>query len=328
MVEKDPLVIEVGEIAAIRQATSLFRSNSSTIVGPGDDAAVVALNSDRFVVTTDTMVQGHDFLPERSSGFDLGFKAIATNLADVVAVGASPVALVVALVVTRETRMSWLTEFARGLQTGLDQLAPQAAVVGGDLAVGDQIFISVTAHGDLAGREPVLRSGAKPGDTVAICGTLGKAAAGLDLLLHEDSSLAKSYPELVDLQLRPNPPLTKVLENLDRITAMLDVSDGLSTDANRLARASSVAIELQRGSLEGFAAVLEQAAQSMHSRDGIARETMDWVLHGGEDHGFLVTLSPGEIPRGFKPIGVVSEGSGVFLDGEKINPGGWDSVSS
>lgn len=328
MLENDPLVTEIGEIYAIRQATSQFRSVDSTLVGPGDDAAVVKLVGDSVVITTDTMIENHDFSAAFSTPFDLGYKAVATNVADVAAMGARPVALVVAMTVTRQTRLSWLTEFARGLQAGIDALAPAAAVVGGDLATADQIFISVTAHGDLAGSQPILRSGAKPGDLVAICGTLGKAAAGLDLLRHEDASLARSYPELVDVQLRPQPPIELLLSNTERITSMLDVSDGLSLDASRLATASQVSLQLHSKSLAGFAAVLEQAAQSMQARDGETRDPLDWVLHGGEDHGFLVTMTAGEVPRGFKVIGEVTEGSGVYLDGVGLVSRGWDSVSS
>lgn len=328
MLENDPLVIEIGEIAAIKQATSQFRNVGSTLVGPGDDAAVVRLVGDSVVITTDTMIEKHDFSLEFSSPFDLGYKAVATNVADVVAMGASPIALVVAMTVTNKTRVSWINEFARGLQAGLDVLAPKAAIVGGDLATAEQIFISVTAHGDLAGNNPVLRSGARPGDLVAVCGTLGKAAAGLALLQHEDDSLARSYPELVEVQLRPQPPIELVLANTATITAMLDVSDGLSLDARRLANSSNVALQLKSSALQGFAAVLEQAAQSMQARDSVARDPMEWVLHGGEDHSFLVTLATGEVPTGFKVIGAVSDGSGVFLDGKQLESRGWDSVSS
>ena len=327
MQESDPLVTEIGELEAIKIATAGFRKQPSTLVGPGDDAAVVTLAGSDVVITTDTMIEGHDFRLDMSKPFDLGFKAVATNVSDVAAMGATPIAIVVSLAVTKETRLSWLEEFARGLQEGCDQLAPKAAIVGGDLATADQVLIAVTAHGELDGRKPILRSGARPGDQIAVCGTLGKAAAGLDLMLHEDQSLARSYPELVDVQLRPMPPMETLLDGLEGITSMLDISDGLSTDAARVSKASSVAMHIESAKLFGFAAVLEQAAQSMKSRDGVDRDPMHWVLNGGEDHGFLVTLQPGVTAKGFKIIGEVREGSGVFLDGAPLQPGGWDSVT-
>ncbi len=319
-------VLELGERAALAQTTSHFKPVASTLVGSGDDAAVMSLTDPRFVVTTDSMVEGRDFRLDLSSGFDIGFKAAATNLSDVAAMGATPISLVVALLITKETKVSWLEDFARGLQAAIDQLAPTAAVVGGDLSLAEQIVVSVTAHGDLAGKEPVLRSGAKPGDQIAIAGTLGKAAAGLDLLLHSDKTLAASYPELVEVQLRPTPPITKAIEA--GANSMMDISDSLALDAHRMAKASGVQLRINKADLLGYVAVLEQAAQSLSSRDNRAINPLDWVLFGGEDHGFLATFTSGSVPSGFRVIGDVAEGQGVLLDGADLPARGWDSVSS
>ena len=325
-----PTIFELGENQALKNALGVFKSVPSTLVGSGDDAAVIGLSDPRFVVTTDTLVQDHDFRLDLSSGYDLGFKAVASNIADVVAMGARPIALTVAMVVTKETRQSWLEDFARGLQAGLDELAPTAEIVGGDLASGNQVVIAVAAHGELIG-EPILRSGAKPGDQVAICGTLGKAAAGLDLLLHEDKTLAASYPELVEVQLRPTPPVELALNTATTATAMMDISDSLALDANRMARASNVAINLHISKLFGYQAVLELAAQSINSRGGNQVSELDWVLFGGEDHSFLTTFPHGqEIPKGFKVVGEVLEADEpmALLDGQPLEAKGWDSVSS
>ena len=325
-----PTVFELGENQALKQAVRIFKKVPTTIVSSGDDAAVVALGDPRFVVTTDTLVQDHDFKLEFSSGFDLGFKAVASNIADVVAMGARPIAQTVAMVVTPTTTQAWLEDFARGLQSGLDELAPTAEIVGGDLAAGSQIVIAVAAHGELIA-EPLLRSGAKPGDVIAICGTLGKAAAGLDLLMHPDKSLAASYPELVSVQLRPTPPVEFALQAAHSATAMMDISDSLALDANRMAKASGVALNLHSSKLFGYQAVLELAAQSVNSRDGVQVSDMDWVLFGGEDHSFLTTFPAGvELPRGFKIVGEVlaSQEPMALLDGKPLEARGWDSVSS
>jgi thiamine-monophosphate kinase len=325
-----PTVFELGENQSLKQAVSIFKKVPSTIVGSGDDAAVIAVGDPRFVVTTDTLVQDHDFKLEFSSGFDLGFKAVASNIADVVAMGARPIALTVAMVVTPTTTQAWLEDFARGLQAGLDELAPTAEIVGGDLAAGSQIVIAVAAHGELIA-EPLLRSGAKPGDVIAICGTLGKAAAGLDLLLHPDRSLAASYPELVEVQLRPTPPVEFALVAAQSATAMMDISDSLALDANRMAKASGVALNLHSSKLFGYQAVLELAAQSVNSRGGAQVSEIDWVLFGGEDHSFLTTFPLGvELPKGFKIVGEVlaSQEPMALLDGNPLEAKGWDSVSS
>ncbi len=328
MANPDPTIFELGESDALAQAVKHFKPGSHTLVPSGDDAAVIRSNG-RYVVTTDTMVQDRDFRLEFSSGYDLGFKAVGSNLADVVAMGATPTAIVVAMVVPTSFRASWLSEFARGLQAGIDQLSPGCEVVGGDLAAGEQLVIAVTAHGELD-QEPVLRSGAKVGDQVVVAGTLGRAACGLSLLMSPDPTLAAAYPEWVAIQLRPQPPLQIGLE-LSRIaTSMLDLSDGLSTDAARVAKASSVSLKLSSSALLGYEAVLELAAQSMTAR-GFQGNERDWVLHGGEDHSFLATVPPGmKLPIGCKVIGEVIGKSehAVFLDGKPLVAKGWDSISS
>ena len=326
-----PTIFELGEIEALKLAVASFKSVETTLVPSGDDAAVVSVSDGRFVVTTDTMVENHDFRTDLSSGFDLGFKAVASNIADVAAMGARPVAMVVALVVTKDSKQSWLEDFARGLQAGIDELAPSCEIVGGDLASGTEIVIAVSAHGHLEGRAPVLRSGARVGDVVAIAGTLGRAACGLDLLIHSDGTLADSYPEWVDVQLRPRPPIRWAIGAAEQANSMLDVSDGLSLDAARIARASDVTLVLHSQKLQGHEAVLELAAQSLTSRGGAEYSERNWVLHGGEDHSFLATFPQGvKLPEGFRAIGEVVEArkSRVYLDGEVLEPMGWDSVSS
>jgi thiamine-monophosphate kinase len=323
-VEQNNTLANLGESESLSRTIGKLISGEYAIVGPGDDAAVVASSDGRFVVTTDTMIEGHDFKLEWSSGFDLGFKAIASNVADVAAMGAKPTALVVAIALPGHTQISWLEDFAAGLNAGLTQLAPGASVVGGDLASADQVFISVTAHGDLEGLEPVLRSGAKPGDILAVAGTLGKAAAGLALLESEIADAKNAFDEFVSIQLRPTPPITAgVLANKAGATSMLDVSDGLAKDASRIAKASSVTVQIDKSALLGFEAVLELAALRLE----VTPE--NWVLFGGEDHSLLATFPEGStIPKEFKPIGRILPASDVLvqLDDLELQANGWDSI--
>ena len=238
--------------------------------------------------------------------------------------GAKPTALVVAIALPGDTQISWLEDFAGGLNAGLTQLAPGASVVGGDLASADQIFISLTAHGDLQGLEPVLRSGARPGDILAVAGTLGKAAAGLSLLQSEIADAKHAFDDLVSIQLRPMPPiLAGVSANKAGATSMLDVSDGLAKDASRIAKASEVTVQIDKSALLGFEAVLELAALRLE----VTPE--NWVLFGGEDHALLATFPEGsDIPKEFKPIGRVLPQSNVLvlLDDIELQANGWDSI--
>lgn len=317
----------LGENESLKRTISRLNLGDpqQVLLGPGDDAAVVASPDGRFVVTTDTMVQDHDFKLEWSSAYDLGFKAIATNVADVAAMGAIPTSLVVSLVCPKTTEITWLEAFADGLADGCRQLAPGAAVVGGDLASGAITVISVTAHGDLQGRSPVLRSGANPGDVLAVGATLGRAACGLALLQSGNQDAINSYDEWVGWQLRPQPQIALGVAAAEAgATSMLDLSDGLARDAARIAKASNVTIQIDSQQLQGFEAILEGAAQA------IGASARQWVLAGGEDHSLLATFAADStLPRGFKPIGRVlaSTGSAVLLDEAPLAELGWDSVA-
>ncbi len=319
-----PTIAELGENESLRRTIARLNLASSALVGPGDDSAVVAAPDSRFTVTTDTMVEGHDFKLEWSSARDLGWKAIASNVADVAAMGAKPTALVVALVCRPDTKIEWLESFADGLCEACLALAPEAAVVGGDLTVADTTVIAITAHGDLEGREPVLRSSAKVGDIIAIAGTVGRAAAGLSLLQSGNKDAISAYDEVVNFQLRPQPPITAGIEAaIAGATSMLDISDGLSRDADRIAKASGVTLAIHRKELQGYEAILEEPAMA------ILANAFDWVVDGGEDHGLLATFpKDAKLPRAFKPIGeVVAKGAyRVTLDGAPLDEGGWDSV--
>jgi thiamine-monophosphate kinase len=314
-----PTVAELGENESLKRTVSRLNSSDYAVVGSGDDSAVINSTDGRFVVTTDTMIEGHDFRLDWSTGFDLGWKAVATNVSDVAAMGARPTSLVVAIAVPGSTPITFLEDFADGLKAACEQLAPGCGVVGGDLAAADQVFISVTAHGDLEGREPILRSGAKPGDVLAVAGTLGRAAAGLSLLFSGDADAISAYDALVDIQKRPEPPISAGVGL--NATSMLDLSDGLARDAARIAKASGVKLVINSRDLQGFEAMLDDVAMRL----GV--QARDWVLGGGEDHSLLATFAPGvELPRAFKSIGFVAEGSGVFLDSEPLAESGWDSI--
>ena len=314
-----PTVAELGENESLKRTVSRLNSSDYAVVGSGDDSAVINSADGRFVVTTDTMIEGHDFRLDWSTGFDLGWKAVATNISDVAAMGARPTSLVVAIAVPGSTPITFLEDFADGLKAACEQLAPGCGVVGGDLAAADQVFISVTAHGDLEGREPILRSGAKPGDVLAVAGTLGRAAAGLSLLFSGDADAISAYDALVDIQKRPEPPIAAGV-GLEA-TSMLDVSDGLAKDAARISKASGVKLVINSRDLQGFEAMLDDVAMRL----GV--QARDWVLGGGEDHSLLATFGPDvELPRAFKPIGLVVEGSGVFLDDVQLDEAGWDSI--
>jgi thiamine-monophosphate kinase len=319
-------VAQVGENEALKRTIARLNVSEHALVGPGDDSAVIAAPDGKFTVTTDTLIEGHDFRLDWSSAYDLGWKAVASNIADVAAMGAVPTALVVALTVPGTTLVSWLEHFADGLKAACVSLAPGCGVVGGDLAASDQVMISVAAHGSLEGREPVLRSGAQVGDIVAVAGTLGRAAAGLSLLQSGNRDAISAYDDLVNVQRRPKPPIAAgAAAAVAGATSMLDLSDGLARDAARVAKASNVTIQIDPMQLQGFEAVLEESARAIDAKPG------DWVIGGGEDHSLLATFPAGAtLPRAFKPIGVVlPQGPApVMLGAQPLPELGWDSSRS
>lgn len=314
----------LGEIAVLRRILPRMQPGRHALLGPGDDAAVIAASDGRYVVTTDLLVHGPDFRLAWSTPFELGWKAAATNLTDVAAMGARPTALVVAIAAPPTTPVSVLEGIADGLREGLAALAPGAGVVGGDLSASSVLTIAITAFGDLEGRAPVLRSGARVGDVIAHAGQRGDAAHGLALLFSEatdaagepDASLAAAlrerHPSLVQAQLAPRPPVWAGVVAADAgATSMLDVSDGLARDGRRVAEASGVAFDFDSASLG----------------DGV--EQVRLALAGGEDHGLLATFAEGAgIPEPFEVIGRVVEGPGrMLLDGRDIEADGWDPYS-
>lgn len=316
--EPAPAIGELGESAVLARILPRLGSGDAALLGAGDDAAVVAAPDGRYVVTTDLMVHGPDFRMAWSTPFDLGWKAAATNLTDVAAMGARPTALVVAIAAPPALGVDVLEGIADGLREGLAALAPGAGVVGGDLSASPVLMISVTAFGDLEGRPPVLRSGARPGDVIAHAGARGDAARGLALLFARArdergepdaaaaAALRREQPRLVRAQLAPEPPVgAGVVAALAGATAMLDVSDGLARDARRLAEASGVGIEFRAAAL---------------GPDPLT------ALAGAEDHGLLAAF-PAEVapPHPFEVVGVANGDAGVLtVDGEPVDTSGWD----
>src|SRR5947209_13757430 len=170
----------IGEFGVI--ARVLARAGTARVaeVGPGDDAAVLRAPDGRVVLTTDVLVEGRHFRRDWSSAADIGHRAAAANLADIAAMGAVPTALLVAFCAPPETEVGWVEELAGAIAE--EAAGTGAGVVGGDLSASPVLTIAVTAVGDLRGRDPVRRSGARPGDVLALAGRIGDAAARYTVL--------------------------------------------------------------------------------------------------------------------------------------------------
>jgi thiamine-monophosphate kinase len=293
----EPTARDLGEFGLIAAVTARLPMSPAVLLGPGDDAALVAVPDGRVIATTDVLVEGVHFRRDWSSSHDVGRKAAAANLADVAAMGGTATALLVGLAAPPDLPVAWALGLADGLR---DEAAlVGAVVVGGDTVSAPQVVVSVTALGSLDG-SPVTRAGARPGDCVVLAGRLGWSAAGLRLLQGGTTD-----GPLVEAHRHPSPPYAYgPLLAAAGATAMCDVSDGLLRDLGHIATASGVGIELDSVSLADDAV------------------SLDDVLTGGEDHALVATL-PGPAPRGSRVIGRVVPGEGVRVDGRSLE-GGWE----
>jgi thiamine-monophosphate kinase len=307
----------VGEFGVIARVLAQAGSTAVAEVGPGDDAAVLRARDGRVVATTDVLVEGRHFRRDWSSAEDIGHKAAAANLADVAAMGGVTTALLVGVACPPDTQTAWLEGVAAGLAAECAPLG--AAVVGGDLvasaADSSAVVLSVTALGDLGGRAPVLRSGARPGDVVALAGRLGWSASGLAVLRRGFSSPVA----VVAAHRRPTPPYAAGPAAAEAgARAMCDVSDGLLADAGHIAADSGVIIDLELAAL--VQACLEPVGPLQQVAAALGADPLAWVLTGGEDHALLATFPPRvALPEGWAAIGTVLAAGrkqpGVLVDG-------------
>lgn len=310
-----PTVSEIGEFALISRLTGGGGAARGVPLGPGDDAAVVDAPDARVVACTDMLVEGRHFRLDWSTPDQVGHKAIAQNAADIFAMGARPTAFLVALGCPADTPARVLEQINAGIRAEAEGLG--APVVGGDLVQSAQITIAITALGDLGGRAPVVRSGARPGDVVAVAGRLGQSAAGLAAL-----SAGRVEPaELIAAHCRPRPPYESGIAAADAgATAMIDVSDGLCADLGHIARASGLRIDLDAAALAAPPALVALGAEL-----GIDPQT--WMLGGGEDHALAATFPAGAAPAGWLVVGTVRAGEpAVLVDGRQWSGvRGWQS---
>ena len=319
----------LGEFGLIAALSGWLPPDPRTLVGIGDDAAVLAAPDGRVVASTDFLLEGRHFRRDWSSAHDIGRKAAARSLIDVAAMGAVPTGLLVALAAPGDLPVSWARDLAAGLAAECARAG--ASVVGGDTARAESVLLATTGLGDLAGRVPVLRSGAAPGDLVAVAGPLGHAAAGL-ALLSSGLSAGRADDRLIGAHRRPEPPYDAGPEAAGLgATAMIDVSDGLLADLGHIAAASGVLIDLSSARL-GPGDNLLAAARSLdmdRTERGSTPEytqALTWVLAGGEDHALAATFKPGTaLPARWTVIGEVLSGQDVLVDGrEWAGSAGWD----
>ena len=314
------------------------RTNSPRVTsGIGDDAAVIQQSSDRdLIITTDLLVEGIDFLRAASTPRLLGQKALAVSLSDVAAMGARPRWSLVSVGISK---IDWRSDFKDDLFAGYLELADRYGVhlAGGDVSEANHIVIDSIVVGEVNSGHAVLRSTMQPGDQVFVTGNLGGAAAGLKLInlgarLSVTSATADDSVGSADhaddeaiqaLLLRQLAPEARVgwgivLGEERLATAMIDLSDGLSSDLHHLCAESKVGATIDAGSIP-----LDENVKRLCGRRKL--DALALALHGGEDFELLFTVSPENVARLPKAvdgvsvahIGEVTSDSGSVLVQEK-----------
>lgn len=307
---------DVGEFGLIRSLTGDLAADPRVPVGPGDDGAVVRIDGD-LVISTDTVVSSVHFRPDWSLPHEIGQRAVAAAVADLIAMGSRPVALVVAFTAPADLAASWAKQCNQGMRA--EAARSGIAVVGGDITSGPVVVITVTVFGDLGGHPPILRSGARPGDVVALRGRVGWSAAGLQVL----TKGFRSPRVLVEAYKVPEVVYGAGAEaRAAGATSMIDVSDGLLADLGHVASASGVRIDLRRAAF-----TVPEPIQAVAAATG--GDPWKFLLTGGEDHAFAATFPAGAVPEGWLVIGSVAEAGdgepGVFVDGSGwATEDGWD----
>jgi thiamine-monophosphate kinase len=279
-------VSQLGEHALLaRILARLPRPSPSVLVGPGDDAAVLApVRNERLVITTDAVVEGVHFSRAFSAPADIGHKALAVNLSDLAAMAATPRWALLSLVVPG----SWLVADIEDLVDGLAALAGRHAVsvVGGNITRTDgPLVVDVTAGGEVAPRRWLTRSEARAGQGIWVSGTIGGAAAGLEMLRDQGSGIRDQGAACIARHRRPEPRvrLGIAVGRARAATAAMDLSDGLADALRQVAKASGTGVRVDAEVLP-----IEPGAREWWTSRGA--DPVAAALAGGDDYELLLAV--------------------------------------
>jgi thiamine-monophosphate kinase len=342
-----------GESKLVERVARAFRlrtgaSHTSALrLGIGDDAAILSSGGKKdWVLSCDAFLEGVHFLTDRHPADSVGFKSLVRAASDLAAMGATPRFFLLTLAIPVRRTGTWLGEFLRGMARAARSM--KMTLAGGDTTKSNAVSISITVVGEIAGGRAVTRAGARPGDLIYVSGTLGRAQLGLDLLVHGNvsgknrrgvSAKDRAIEGLLCPHLYPSTKLElgAWLARHRVASAMMDISDGLSTDLTRLCTASGVGAQIQSAAIP--VVVLPAALSKCRGR--LKFHPLQMALHGGEDYELLFTVSPRNAKKlhaapGFKhltQIGKVTRGKDIVLINSKagksrLKPQGWDPFGS
>jgi thiamine-monophosphate kinase len=288
----------VDEFELIRRYFTRPVTAPGIVLGVGDDGAILRPEPGRDQVQViDTLVEGVHF-PADTAAADIGYRVVAVNLSDVAAMGAEPRCMTLALTLPQKDEQ-WIAEFAEGLFTAADE--HDVALIGGDTTSGEQLVVTIHITADVASGQALLRSGARPGDSIYVTGTVGDAAAGLQLIARgeHDAFLCGRF-------LRPTARLDMGRRLLGRASAAIDISDGLAGDLGKLLQASGAGAEIDLERLPLSAAIKARFDTA---------ERLRLALTGGDDYELCFTAMPRDVAgiADITEIGRVVDGGGLLF---------------
>ena len=318
-------VSELGEFGLIQRLAPMLTGGPSVVKGIGDDCAVVRVGGRMLLISSDLSLEHIHFRQTTLSPIDIGYKAAASSLSDIAAMGGNPLFCQVSLACPGTTPVAVIEGIYEGLQDAVSSAG--AIIIGGDTAASSEgILIDVTVIGEVVGERCLMRRGAHAGDLLAVTGPLGLSAAGfLALERGEDA------PELIGAHARPQPRFAEGqwLCEQSAVRAMIDISDGLAQDAGHLAVASGIGVNLVQEQVP-IAPVLA-AFSAAHGFDALTL-----AISGGEDYELAFALDPAQqatltakfrqvFQRDFRIVGAFTDQwEGVRLDGQPMTQSGFD----
>jgi thiamine-monophosphate kinase len=313
--------------------SGLRKQSEAIRLGPGDDAAVLSPSGETdLVLSCDAFIEGVHFRTTTHPPASVGYKALARATSDLAAMGATPRHFLLTLALPKTRSGIWLDDFLKGMARAARELA--IVIIGGDTTVAEAVSISITVLGEMTRGTAVPRSGALPGDLIYVSGKLGRAQLGLELVLG-GQALNPEFRSAVRPHLCPKIQikLGAWLAQRHIATAMMDISDGLSTDLTRLSEASKVGARI-------YANKIPQVAIPAATAKKLSRGSLDplqMALHGGEDYELLFTVSreKAKLLRGapnfsrLVAIGEITTSKKLLLidvagRGSPLKPLGWD----
>ncbi len=341
---------DLGEFGLIRRIRKLSSgAASAAVIGIGDDAAALAVSPGHtLLVTTDLLLEDVHFDLSYTDFYSLGWKSAAVNLSDIAAMGGRPRFCLTALGIPRAIAADDILVFYRGFRDLLR--LHKTELIGGDTCSSrDRLFISVTAIGEARLSRIITRSGACAGDRIFVTGTLGDSAAGLEILQmqalsdsvrrqgNKKKAVRTAAARLIERHLRPRPRINegRMIADAGCASAMIDVSDGLSSDLYHICSESGVGADVIADSIP----ISKSLKSTCESRTGGAGTGLKHALNGGEDYELLFTVPPARVPKlrslklALTEIGTITERRTMSLLDEHgrrttLQPKGYDHFGS